>query len=134
MAKAAAGTKKSKDAIAKAATQKKGGAKKWTKGKVKEKADNAVFLDRATYDKILTGIPKLGKHISTSALIEKFKIVGSIARTLLRKAVENGSIRSIESHSRQTLYTPIVVAVPEKAAVVETKDAAKKDKAPKQKK
>lgn len=112
MAKAAAGTKKSKDAISKAATQKKGGAKKWTKGKVKEKADNAVFLDRASYDKILTGIPKLGKHISTSSLIEKFKIVGSIARTMLRKAVENGSIKAIESHSRQTLYTPIVVAVP----------------------
>lgn len=35
MAKATTGTKKTKDAISKAATQKKGGAKKWTKGKVK---------------------------------------------------------------------------------------------------
>lgn len=35
MAKAVAGTKKTKDAIAKAATQKKGGHKKWTKGKAK---------------------------------------------------------------------------------------------------
>jgi len=31
----AAGGKKSKDSIAKAATQKKGGHKKWTKGKAK---------------------------------------------------------------------------------------------------
>ena len=36
MAKAAAaGTKKTKDQISKAATQKKGGHKKWTKGKAK---------------------------------------------------------------------------------------------------
>jgi small subunit ribosomal protein S25e len=126
--------KKSKDSIAKAATQKKGGAKKWTKGKVKEKADNAVFLDRATYDRILTGIPKLGKHISTSALIEKFKIVGSIARILLRKSVENGSIRAIETHSRQTLFTPVAQAVEPTKVAAETKAApAKKEKAPKAK-
>jgi len=124
--------KKSKDSIAKAATQKKGGAKKWTKGKVKEKADNAVFLDRATYDRILTGIPKLGKHISTSALIEKFKIVGSIARILLKKSVENGSIRAIETHSRQTLYTPVAQLVEPTKVAAETKAApTKKEKAPK---
>ena len=90
---------------------------KWTKGKVHEKSDNAVFVDQATYDRILTSIPKLGKHISTTHLIEKFKIVGSVARVLLRKAVENGSIRSVETHSKQGLYTPTVQAVPEKAAV-----------------
>jgi small subunit ribosomal protein S25e len=106
---------------------------KWTKGKVKEKADNAVFLDRANYDRIIAGIPKLGKHISTSSLIEKFKVVGSIARILLKKCVENGSIKSVESHSRQTLYTAIAVAVPEKAAVAETKETTKKEKAPKKK-
>jgi small subunit ribosomal protein S25e len=128
-----AGQKKSKDSISKAAQQAKGGAKKWTKGKVKEKADNAVFLDQATYDRILTAIPKLGKHISTSGLIEKFKIVGSIARILLRKAVEAGTIRSIDAHSKQTIYTPIVQAVPA-VAVVEVKEVgAKKEKATKKK-
>lgn len=127
--------KKGKDAIAKAATQKKGGAKKWTKGKVKEKADHAVFVDRATYDRILTGIPKLGKHISTSAVIEKFKVVGSIARILLRKCVESGSIKSVESHSKQTLFTPIAQVAEKAAVVVETKEAgAKKEKAPKKEK
>ena len=90
---------------------------KWTKGKVHEKSDNAVFVDQATYDRILTSIPKLGKHISTTHLIEKFKIVGSLARVFLKKAVANGSIRSVESHSKQAIYTPTVQAVPEKAAV-----------------
>lgn len=126
------GQKKGKDAIAKAAQQKKGGAKKWTKGKVKEKADNAVFLDQATYDRIMTGIPKLGKHISTSILIEKYKIVGSIARTLLKKAVETGIIRSVEGHSKQALFTPVAQAAEVKAVVAEVKEA-KKEKAPKKK-
>lgn len=79
------GQKKSKDSIAKAATQKKGGHKKWTKGKAKEKSDNAVFLDQATYDRIMTGIPKLGKHISVSGVVEKYKVIGGIARTLLQR-------------------------------------------------
>jgi len=79
------GQKKSKDSIAKAASQKKGGHKKWTKGKAKEKVDNACFLDQATYDKIMTAIPKLGKHISLSIVVDKFKIQNSIARILLRR-------------------------------------------------
>ena len=80
-----AGQKKTKDSIAKAATQKKGGHKKWTKGKAKEKVDNAVFLDPAGYEKIMTAIPKLGKHISLSSVVEKYKVQGSIARILLKR-------------------------------------------------
>ena len=79
------GQKKSKDSIANAASQKKGGHKKWTKGKAKEKVDNACFVDQATYDKIMTAIPKLGKHISLSIVVDKFKIQNSIARVLLRR-------------------------------------------------
>ncbi len=48
------GQKKTKDVIAKAASQKKGGHKKWTKGKAKEKSDHAWFLDQATYDRLMT--------------------------------------------------------------------------------
>ncbi len=79
------GQKKTKDSIAKAATQKKGGHKKWTKGKAKEKSENAVFLDQATYERLMTGIPKIGKHISVSSVIEKYKVIGGIARTLLQR-------------------------------------------------
>ena len=79
------GQKKSKDSIAKAASQKKSGVKKWTKGKAKEKVDNACFVDQATYDKIMTAIPKLGKHISLSIVVDKFKIQSSIARVLLKR-------------------------------------------------
>ena len=63
------GQKRSKEAIAKTASRTKAGVKKWTKGKAKEKADNAVLLDQAAYDRLISGIPKLGKHISSSTLI-----------------------------------------------------------------
>jgi hypothetical protein len=43
----------------------------------------------------------------------------------LKKCVENGSLRSVENHSRQTIYTPIA-QVAEKVAVVETKEAGAK--------
>lgn len=33
----------------------------------------------------MTGIPKLGKHISVSGVVEKYKVVGGIARTLLQR-------------------------------------------------
>jgi small subunit ribosomal protein S25e len=101
---------------------------KWTKGKVHEKSDHAVFLDQATYDRILTAIPKLGKHISTTHLIDKFKIVGSVARILLRKAVANGSIKAVEQHSRQGLYTPSVVAAEKPAATTTAAPAKGKKK------
>lgn len=116
--------KKGKAEIAKAATQKKGGVKKWTKGKAKEKAEHAVFVDKATYDRVLLGIPKLGKFISTSAVIDKFKVVGSVARALLKKALENGSLARVEAHSKQTIYTPIL-QVETKAAVTEAAPAQK---------
>ena len=119
----AAATKKTKADIAKSAS-KKNPAKKWTKGKVKEKSDHAVFLDQATHDKILTAIPKLGKHISLTLVVEKFKVVGSVARVMLRKAVNNGSIRATEVHSKQSLFTP-TQAVADKPAETKAGDAKK---------
>lgn len=124
------GQKKSKDAISKAASSKKAAPKKWTKGKAKEKVDNACFLDQATYDKILTAIPKLGKHISTSIVIDKFKVLGSIARIMLKRCEENGTLKRTESHSRQALYYPAVAAVEKPAAEVKE---TKKEKAAKKK-
>lgn len=92
---------------------------KWTKGKAKEKVDHAVFVDKATYERLLTGIPKLGKHISASQVIEKFKVVGSIARLVLKQLADSGAIKSTEQHSKQGLFTPVAVAA-EKVAPTTT--------------
>ena len=86
-----------------------------------------MFLDKATYDRIITGVPKIGKHISISGVVEKYKVSGSIARMVLKTLEQNGTIKAAEKHGKQTLYYPAVTAV-EKTAVAADKDAGKKGK------
>lgn len=83
----------------------------------------------------MQAIPKIGKHISVSQVIEKYKVVGSIARMLLKQLTSSGAIKPSETHSKQGLYTPIAVAV-EKAPVAEQKETGKgkKEAAPKKEK
>ncbi|CAD7940691.1 unnamed protein product [Amoebophrya sp. A120] len=57
----------------------KGRKKKWSKGKVKEKAMNAVLFDKPTYDKMMKEIPKT-KLITQAVVSERCKINGSLAR------------------------------------------------------
>jgi ribosomal protein S25 len=33
----------------------------------------------------MTGIPKIGKHISLTNVVDKFKVIGSVARILLKR-------------------------------------------------
>ena len=98
---------------------------KWTKGKAKEKVDNAVFIDKATHERLLQGIPKIGKHISLPQVVDKYKIVGSIARILLRQLVDSGALKNVEQHSKQGLYTPVAVAAEKVVAAQPEKDAGK---------
>ena len=77
MAKAKAGAKKG-------AKPKK---KSWTKVKVKEKLNNAVFLEDGKYEKMLKEVPKI-LCITRAVLIEKFKIGGSLARALIKDMCE----------------------------------------------
>jgi hypothetical protein len=46
---------------------------KWSKGKQKEKVNNAVLFDQATYDKMLTEVPKF-KQITPSILSERLRV------------------------------------------------------------
>ena len=45
---------------------------KWSKGKQKEKVKNAVLFDLATYDKLLSQVPKY-KQITPSVLSEHLR-------------------------------------------------------------
>ncbi|MQL96471.1 hypothetical protein Taro_029141 [Colocasia esculenta] len=47
--------------------------KKWSKGKQKEKVNNAVLFDQATYDKMLSEVPKY-KQITPSVLSERLRV------------------------------------------------------------
>ncbi|EJD53985.1 ribosomal protein S25 [Auricularia subglabra TFB-10046 SS5] len=95
-AKAAASTKPSGGKAAK--------KKKWSKGKVKDKAQHAVVLDKATYDRINKEVPTF-RFISQSILIERLKIGGSLARVAIRHLEAEGQIKRIVHHSGQLIYT-----------------------------
>ena len=95
-------------AKAKAAAPSGGGKsakkKKWSKGKVKDKAVHAVTLDKATYDRILKEVPTF-KFISQSILIERLKVNGSLARIAIRHMEKEGHIKPIVHHSAQLIYS-----------------------------
>ena len=51
----------------------KGKKKKWSKGKVKEKAANAVLFDEEVYAKLNKEVPKF-KLITTSVISDRLKV------------------------------------------------------------
>ncbi|KAJ7477166.1 ribosomal protein S25 [Mycena galericulata] len=100
-------------AKAKAPTTSSGGKaakkKKWSKGKVKDKAQHAVTLDKPTFDRIMKEVPTF-RFISQSILIERLKINGSLARVAIRHLERDGQIKPIVHHSSQLIYTRATTA------------------------
>uniref|UniRef100_A0A0E0R4D7 signal-recognition-particle GTPase n=1 Tax=Oryza rufipogon TaxID=4529 RepID=A0A0E0R4D7_ORYRU len=78
--------------------------KKWSKGKQKEKVNNSVLFDKATYDKLLSEVPKY-KQITPSVLSERLRINGSLARQAIKDLESRGAIRVVSVHSSQLIYT-----------------------------
>eukprot|EP00741_Cyanophora_paradoxa_P010416 tig00000037_g10072.t1 len=65
----------------------KGKKKKWSKGKMKEKVNNLVLFDKATYDKLIS------------------EVNGSLARRGIKELMAKGLIRLVADHSAQSIYT-----------------------------
>ncbi|KAL6531851.1 ribosomal protein S25B [Orobanche minor] len=78
--------------------------KKWSKGKQKEKVNNMVLFDKATYDKLLSEVPKF-KLITPSVLSDRLRINGSLARKGIKELMARGLIRMVSAHSSQQIYT-----------------------------
>merc|ERR1712141_690721 len=81
--------------------------KKWSKGKVRDKLNNLVLFDKATYDKLLEEVPTY-KLITPSVVSERLKVRGSLARAGLKELLQKGLIRQVVNHSRQVIYTRAV--------------------------
>ena len=64
---------------------------KWSKGKVRDKLNNLVLFDKATYDKLLKEVPSY-KLITPSVVSERLKIRGSLARAALEELKQKGKI------------------------------------------
>jgi len=78
--------------------------KKWSKGKVRDKLNNLVLFDKATYDKLYKEVPSY-KLITPSVVSERLKIRGSLARAALKELQTKGLIRLVEKHHAQMIYT-----------------------------
>ncbi|RZC90947.1 hypothetical protein C5167_028774 [Papaver somniferum] len=78
--------------------------KKWSKGKQKEKVNNMVLFDQASYDKLISEALKY-KLITPSVLCDRLRINGSLARRAIRDLVAKGLIRMVSTHSSQQIYT-----------------------------
>lgn len=62
---------------------------KWSKGKVRDKLNNQVLFDKATYEKLLKEVPAY-KLITPSVVSERLKIRGSLARKALDELIQKG--------------------------------------------
>lgn len=62
---------------------------KWSKGKVRDKLNNLVLFDKATYDKLYKEVPNY-KLITPAVVSERLKIRGSLARAALLELLGKG--------------------------------------------
>merc|ERR1712094_42905 len=81
----------------------KGKKKKWSKGKVKEKANNAVLLDKATLEKPNAEVPKY-KMIPPSILVDRMRVNG-LARYCINILWKEGMIKPVSKSRAQWIFT-----------------------------
>merc|ERR1712080_275511 len=78
--------------------------KKWSKGKVRDKLNNAVLFDAATYEKLYKEVPTY-KLITPSVVSERLKVRVSLARAALTELKQKGVIIQLVGHNAQQIYT-----------------------------
>lgn len=78
--------------------------KKWSKEKRREKVQNQVLFSPENYKRLKAEVPKT-KLITPSALVERLKITGSLARKALKELEEENLIKNIVRHGQQLIYT-----------------------------
>ncbi|KAJ1549285.1 40S ribosomal protein S25 [Cladochytrium tenue] len=98
--------------------------KKWSKGKLKDKANNAVVFDKNSFERLYKEVPTY-KLITPSILVDRLRINGSLARLAIRDLAAKGLIRPISEHSKQLIYTR---STKDEDVVVEKVEVEKKPK------
>merc|ERR1711976_251827 len=78
--------------------------KKWSKGKVREKTNNLVLFDKATFEKLMKDVPKY-KLVTPSVVLERMKINGSLARRAIKLLHQKKLLRRVATHNGQLIYT-----------------------------
>merc|ERR1711957_143156 len=99
------GQKKSKDSIARAAAMsRKGLKKKWSKGRVSDKMNLEVVITPALMKKIEKDLGFM-KVVTIATVSDKYKIVASLARNVIRHFATTGDIEPLQfQHQQCMLY------------------------------
>ena len=71
---------------------------------VKDKANHAVILDKATSDKLYKDVQSY-RLITVATLVDRLKINGSLARKALSDLEEKGQIKKVVGHSKLSIYS-----------------------------
>lgn len=79
-----------------------GPEQKWSKGKVRDKLNNLVLFDKATYDKLYKEVPNY-KLITPAVVSERLKIRGSLARAALQELMGKGDDQMLNMKCRNML-------------------------------
>ena len=74
---------------------------------VKDKANHAVVLDKATSDKLYKDVQSY-RLITVSTLVDRLKINGSLARKALIDLEEKGQIKKVVGHSKLSVYSELL--------------------------
>ena len=82
----------------------KGKKKKWSKGKSRDKVDNKVLMTKEQFDRLQAEVPKM-RLITVSAVVEKLKVNGGLARRCLKMLADEGKIRPVLISRAQRIYT-----------------------------
>jgi len=82
----------------------KGKKKKWSKRSSRDKIDNKVLLSKEQFERLNSEVPKM-KLITVSAVVEKLKISGGLARRSLAMLAEEGKIKPVLVSRSQRIYT-----------------------------
>ncbi|CCX32880.1 putative 40S ribosomal protein S20 [Pyronema domesticum] len=83
--------------------------KKWSKGKVKDKAQHAVAMDKNIQERLNKDVLTY-RLITTAVLVDRLKINGSLARRALADLEAQGVIKKVIGHSKLNIYTRDVAA------------------------
>lgn len=71
---------------------------------VKDKANHAVVLDKATHDKLQKDVQSY-RLITVATLVDRLKINGSLARQSLKDLEDKGQIKKVVGHSKLSIYS-----------------------------
>jgi len=77
---------------------------KWSKGKSRDVNQNKVQFEEELYTRFLAEVPKM-KLITPSALVERLKVNGSLARAAIKELEEAKTITRVSYHHAQWVYT-----------------------------